>query len=159
MENNNNRPSQHAYFYFDNIETKQKVLNIINRDKLAREKLILAAVDGQYKYDYGNGLVKVALSGSLTKSKGPDEGCYFRRPRCGKRLLGRRRDIDPNGIQQIEIFWVGDESNQVERNEYLRLINDNLIISCIYQGGKPCNPEGDTNSEQTREKINSSQIV
>ncbi len=120
-----------------------------------------ASYDGSSKYDYGNGLIKVSLTGSQGWKYSTDwinVPLQYRRPDAGYRLLGKRRGIDINGTQQIEWFWFGNEQDQKE--EYNEIIDTlgSPMERTGYLGGKPCNPTNDRNNDTTRKRVDSGKV-
>ena len=109
---------------------------------------------GKWKYDYGNGLVKITLSGDSYWDDGGTAPDKFRKVKGGYRLLGKRLQIN-NGVQQIGHIWFGNEKTQRETyNNIIELLGDQNTKN-IYYGGKPCSYFEDKNTQEFRDQFDS----
>jgi len=143
-------PKAHCCFRYATAGLRR----IIESDILFKNALTEAAYDGTRKNDYGNGLIKVALTGRRcwhSRNKNLESYVHWQ---AGYRVLGIRREII-EGVQQIEIFWFGHEKERkVEYNDLVYKYAQPLDKTS-YFGGKPCNPRDDYNSEDNRRRIDS----
>jgi len=146
---------KHAIIEYEDESIKQ----IVDQHEEWRERVFLAALYGYYKFDYGNGLVKIAVEGKLVwgenKKYLPEK---FQKAKAGYRLLGKRIGNENDDVQRIRIFWGGDETTKKE--DYTQIITDYSVPVEVhgYFGGKPCNPSGDRNNDEDRNRINSTQL-
>jgi len=114
--------------------------------------------NGRYKCDYGRGVVKIALTGAPKKKKSKNISEKYVHYRGGIRALGKRVRI-VNGIQHIEIFWIGDEHIPTEKTEFKHKIATRLQNqSCPYRSGKPCLRRDDDNTANTRNLVDSNAL-
>lgn len=155
-------PTKHAKFRFSSTQLQDIVKRLIDSIPSFKKRVELAEALGHYKYDYGEGLVKVAISGKKFNHMNIhklDQFAPLPFFQCsgGIRLLGRRIAIEGQ-TQIIEFFQIYNEKIPNQKQDYNQKIRD-LTKLYLYQGGKPCSKDFDENDDDTRQKINSSALA
>jgi len=152
-------PLPHCTFSYD-ISFDSKLQERIFQNPEWVKCLLEASATGARKHDYGNGFIKVVLTGDYQMKWGKYVPRRYRHWSAGIRVFGKRRSIN-NGVQQIELFQIVDE--QTEKSTYNSLVHmyAKPMVEGSYFGGRPCRsgPDYDENVLKDRNKvINSTQI-
>jgi hypothetical protein len=62
-------------------------------------------------------------------------------------------------VQFLYIFWCGDKTKPQPKDQYKAIIAQFNPTGCSYTNGKPCRSEDDHNTDEERNKVDSTALV